>query len=228
MMYMQLVKIQYSVKNLISLNLLSSFSLIRLIEVLEIYHYNRLYFYTLKRITFKKKHENYKDIIFKVFQPNTVQILEEKGEEVLCIMTLKRDQGFWPKIISGSWVISPPIIIDENSIKISILVKDNFDEIYQKWSKIIDKIKIIAINQIENIPGENDIRNRQIIRTAQPFPHFPSRQYEIALFATRNGYYETPKKVSARAIAENFGISISAVNEHLRKAERITMNYFFS
>ena len=61
-----------------------------------------------------------------------------------------------------------------------------------------------------------------------PFPNFPVKQHEIALYATRNGYYDTPRKIGAKELATHFNISISAVNEHLRKAEKTTMHYFFS
>ncbi|MGC9781306.1 MAG: helix-turn-helix domain-containing protein [Candidatus Heimdallarchaeota archaeon] len=143
-------------------------------------------------------------------------------------MTLKRESGFWPKIISGSWVICPPIIIDEEFIKISIIIKDKFEDIYKKWSKIIDKIEVISINNLHNVPEQLDLQTRQVLRNTHPYPYFPIKQHEIALFATRKGYYKSPKKISAEELAAHFNISISAVNEHLRKAEKTAMHYLFS
>jgi predicted DNA binding protein len=59
-------------------------------------------------------------------------------------------------------------------------------------------------------------------------PNFTTRQREIAQYATRNGYLETPKRITAQEIAKHFGISVSAMNEHLRKVEGIALRYFFS
>jgi len=224
---MKIVKMQYSVDNLLSLKLLHSFSEIKFIEVLDIFHYNRLNFYTLKRITFKNSYIDYRKIINEVFQPSSFQILEMNKNIILCIMTLKRDNGFWPKILSGSWVISPPIIIDEEFITISIIVKDNFKDIYKKWSKIIDKINILSIKTIKDNPDDLDLKTRQILRNTQPYPYFPAKQHEISSYATRKGYYNFPRKISAEELAKHFNISVTAINEHLRKAERTSMHYFF-
>ena len=222
---MKIVKLQYPVENIFSLNLLKSFSGIKLIEVLDIYHYNRLNFSILERITFKESDVDFKKIINEVMQPDTFHIIEKDGNVVLCLMTMKRNKGFWPKIISGNWVINPPIIIDEKFLKITIITRDKFEEVYKKWSQLIDKIEVVAI---QNVPEEFDLQKQQILRHSQPYPRFPLKQFEIATYATRNGYYTSPKKISAEEIASHFSISISAVNEHLRKAEKTVMHYFFS
>ena len=226
---MQIVKIKYPTENIISLKLVhSSLSSIQYIEVLEIYKYHRMRFFILEKITFKDNFTDIEKTINDIFHPKFFQILERKGNEILCIMRLHRDNGFWPKIISGNWTIIPPIIIDEKYVKETLLIRENFDEVLKNYSKFLKDLEIIAISKIENILNLPDIQTHQIFRNIQPFPHFTQRQHEIALYATRHGYYESPKKIKAEALAAHFNISISALNEHLRKAERTAMRYFFS
>lgn len=73
------------------------------------------------------------------------------------------------------------------------------------------------INKVDDIIGKYAI----------PFPSFTSRQKEVASFAAKNGYFRSPKGITAKKIARNFGISITAVNKHLKKAENLAMEYFF-
>jgi PAS domain S-box-containing protein len=47
-----------------------------------------------------------------------------------------------------------------------------------------------------------------------------NRQHEVLSAAFHGGYYETPKAVTGAEIAANFGISNSAVHDHLRTANR--------
>lgn len=225
---MQIVRIKYSVEDILSLKLLNSIDPIKLIEVLEIFHYHRFTFLTLERITFEDHITDIEQMIHDIFQPEIVQILERKGKEVLCFLKLHRDKGFWPKSLSGNWTIIPPIIIDKKYVKETLLIRDSFENVYKTYSKYIKNLEIIAINNVENKSELLDLQSQQILQNFQTFPHFSKRQNEIALYATRLGYYESPKKVSAEALAEKFNISISAINEHLRKAEQTAMKYFFS
>ncbi|MBN1801832.1 MAG: helix-turn-helix domain-containing protein [Candidatus Lokiarchaeota archaeon] len=45
------------------------------------------------------------------------------------------------------------------------------------------------------------------------------RKKEIIYYAAQHGYFELPHKIDSEAIAENFKISKSAINEHLRKID---------
>ncbi len=225
---MQIVRIKYSVEDVLSLKLLGSLSSIKLIEVLETFQYHRFRFFTLNKITFEDNVPDIEKVVYDVFQPAFFQIIERKGNEILCLMKRHKDKGFWPKRISGNWTLIPPIIIDKKYVKETLLVRENFDEIFKNYSKFLKDIEIIAINNIQNVSDRPDFQENQILRNVQPYPYFPYKQHEIALYAARHGYYESPKKIKAKKLAEKFDISISAVNEHLRKAERTAMQYFFS
>ena len=64
-------------------------------------------------------------------------------------------------------------------------------------------------------------------RSAIPFPEFTKRQKDIATYAAKLGYFNSPKNISASKIAEHFDISVSAVNKLLKKAENMAMEFFF-
>jgi predicted DNA binding protein len=49
------------------------------------------------------------------------------------------------------------------------------------------------------------------------------RQKEILIKAKQSGYYEIPRKITTVELAKEFGISKTAILEHLRKAERKIM-----
>jgi predicted DNA binding protein len=86
-----------------------------------------------------------------------------------------------------------------------------------------DNYKIIGMTDI------NDIKNSEaeVWQSLIPFPNFTPKQEEIVKFAAKNGYFTTPKKISAKKIALKFEISESAVNKHLRNATNLAMDYFF-
>ncbi len=62
------------------------------------------------------------------------------------------------------------------------------------------------------------------------FPHImplmtPSQRIALSL-AKENGYYDFPRKIGLRKLAEIMGLSLSTYREHLRKAERsLLKNY---
>ncbi|MEJ2279991.1 MAG: helix-turn-helix domain-containing protein [Candidatus Lokiarchaeota archaeon] len=58
-------------------------------------------------------------------------------------------------------------------------------------------------------------------------PKLTTRQKQIMIFATRNGYFKIPKQISTKRIAEHFQISTSAILNHIQKAERSIMEFFF-
>jgi predicted DNA binding protein len=143
-------------------------------------------------------------------------------------MKHRNDRGFWPSFMSDAWTIIPPIILDAQYVKETLLIKGSFEEIFKEHSKIIRNLEIVAINEVQTISDRSDFSGTSIVLNRYPHPHFSERQQEIALYAARHGYYEFPKIISAEALADKFNISISALNEHLRKVERTAMLYFFS
>jgi len=66
-----------------------------------------------------------------------------------------------------------------------------------------------------------------ITNSMKMMPRLTNKQKLIMIFATRNGYFKIPKQISTKRIAEHFQISTSAILNHIQKAERSIMEYFF-
>ena len=66
-----------------------------------------------------------------------------------------------------------------------------------------------------------------IWKSVIPYPKFTKRQIDIATYAARRGYFKIPKKISGKEIADHFKISETAVNNHLKRARNVAMEYFF-
>jgi predicted DNA binding protein len=53
------------------------------------------------------------------------------------------------------------------------------------------------------------------------------RQREILKFAHTNGYYERPKKISIKDLAQRFKVSTATAGEIIQRGEKRIMNLFF-
>lgn len=53
-----------------------------------------------------------------------------------------------------------------------------------------------------------------------PLLKLTDKQLEVLLFAYKSGYFDNPRRITLRELAQILGLSPSTVKEHLRKAER--------
>jgi predicted DNA binding protein len=58
------------------------------------------------------------------------------------------------------------------------------------------------------------------LREGEAMPRLKPRQEQLLLAALELGYYEVPKRVGTRELAELFGVSPRAVSEVLRRAHK--------
>jgi predicted DNA binding protein len=134
-------------------------------------------------------------------------------------MKQRNDSGFWPYLLSENWAIVPPISVDEEAITITIITReDNLSGFFDAIQSQVNKFEVLVISDAQHA----------LERFGTALPRFTARQREVATYAVRHGFFEHPKKTSSQEIANQFGISVSAVNEHLRKVEAVVMRYFFS
>jgi predicted DNA binding protein len=195
-------------------------STIKYLEITQIYQYDLYTFFSLQRVILKSNAiDSFKAMMSKISKVELFQIIEQKGNEVICVLKQKITQGFWPEIMrKENFAIIPPIQMDPEYIKATIIISETIADQLENVAKLIKTFEILVNT---NVQSQHDV-------SAQPLPHYTERQREIATYAMRQGFYESPKKISAEQIAEHFKISVSAMNEHLRKAERIAMAYFFA
>ncbi|MHA1792838.1 MAG: helix-turn-helix domain-containing protein [Promethearchaeota archaeon] len=218
---MKLERIALSTRMIEKLGFKRFFNHVCLIEILDNFQYSKNYFLSLERITFKPDQiENWKDIMKEEFPVKLISLISRDGDSVTCIVESISEMGFFPPEIAkiGSWAIIPPIIIDEKLVKFTLLSDDaRISEIHDLLSTFDPDFQVLASRFLRN----------SLSQIGLPFPDFTQRQKEIATYAVRKGFYESPKRISALEISRHFNISESAVNEHLRKARKLAMEYFF-
>lgn len=60
-------------------------------------------------------------------------------------------------------------------------------------------------------------------QSAAIFQRMTTKQRDAVINAYQNGYYDIPRKISLAELAQDAGISLSTLAEHLRKAEQKLM-----
>jgi DNA-binding CsgD family transcriptional regulator len=199
------------------------FNALEWVDILKAFRYEQNQFFSLQKIKFKPESmKNLSKEIKSKFNPETIQILEIKGDEIVCIMYQNNPSGFFPIIDSpGPWAFLFPIHASRDFILLNIISREDYiPNLFEILSKYTDSYQLVAIEDLKSI---DQISNLQYL----PYPNFTKRQSEIASFAAKHGYFNSPRELTAKKIAEHFEISISAVNSHLRRAENKAMQYFF-
>ena len=222
---MKIIRLQLPGSFMEHVGFIKLFNEIESIEILNAFQYEQQHFFSLQRIQFKpEKVKNVIKYIKERFQPQTFQILDTRGNEVIIIMSQKKKAGFFPVIESGPWAFLFPIYASHKLILLNIISQAEY---VQKLQDIIstftEEVKIVGMTDVDKY---NEL-SEPIWRFTIPFPQFTKRQREIASFAAKNGFFNSPKKITANEIADKFEISITAVNANLRKAENLAMEYFF-
>ncbi|MFX1497877.1 MAG: helix-turn-helix domain-containing protein [Promethearchaeota archaeon] len=215
---MRILKIKVPSNTILDFGLPNYFDVVDYIEVLQIYEYDSNNFFAMNKIIFKKgKIDEMDKFLRELFFAQSYKILEKKANEILCIMKQKNTSGFWPAFLSKSFALLPPIIFDPDAIVFGLIAKDDEVNTVLTQNKIFKSIEILSVANI----------NETISNSINTMPRLTSRQKQIMIYATRNGYFKVPKEISTKRIAEHFQVSSSAILNHIQKAERSIMEYFF-
>jgi DNA-binding CsgD family transcriptional regulator len=199
------------------------FNELKWVKILKAFRYEQNQFFSLQQIKFKPESMmNLSNEIKSKFNPDTIQILEIKGDEIVCIMFQNNPAGFFPIIESpGPWAFLFPIHASREFILLNIISREDYiPNLFDTLSKYTESYELVAI---EDLKGLNQISNQNYL----PYPNFTKRQNEIASYAAKKGYFKSPKDITAQEIGDHFNISITAVNNHLRTAENKAMAYCF-
>lgn len=73
--------------------------------------------------------------------------------------------------------------------------------------------------------GTPEVRHREILAGAGRVK-LTARQLEVLSLAVALGYYETPHKLTLRALAKKLGLSVGAVSELLRRGEALVITNY--
>lgn len=202
------------------------FQNLEFVEILNAFQYDQKNFFTLQKIRFKpNSFQDLNKFVIDHFKPQFFKILHQSGNEIICIMRQSRSSGFFPIFDSAQgWALLFPIHISQEVLLINIISQtENIKKLFDIISSFTKDYKIIGMTDVDKL----DKFDNTLWRSAMPFPEFTKRQKDIATYAAKEGYFKSPKRISASKIAENFGISVSAVNKLLKKAENIAMEFFF-
>jgi predicted DNA binding protein len=204
------------------------FDRLEYMEILNVWQYSKIDFFSVQKLVFKEEYTSLLDedpeILKKELNASYLQILRRKDNEIICILKQHRDDGFWPAFLPGAWALIPPILIDQDYILLTLVApKEYVQNLFQMVKLYTSDYTVLAVERMDNVDRIEELLGVSNV----PFPTFTDRQREIATFAVRNGFYYSPKKIKADEIAAEKGISVSAINEHLRKVERVAMDYFF-
>ncbi|MFX1570916.1 MAG: helix-turn-helix domain-containing protein [Promethearchaeota archaeon] len=215
---MRILKIKVPSNTILDFGLPNYFDVVEYIEILQIYEYDPNNFFAMYKIIFKKgKVDKIDKFLRELFFAQSYKILEKKSNEILCIMKQRNTSGFWPAFLSKSFALLPPIIFDPDAIVFGLIAKDDELNTVLIQNKIFKSIEILSVANI----------NETIAKSINTMPRLTSRQKQIMIYATRNGYFKIPKVISTKRIAEHFQVSSSAILNHIQKAERSIMEYFF-
>jgi predicted DNA binding protein len=216
---MRILKIKIPSKALLDLGLPNHFEVIKHLEVLQIFQYDRNNFFAMYKIVLKnEKMEGLETYLQDLFQAQTFQVLEKKADEILCIIKQRNKSGFWPKLLTGSWALMPPLILDPDAVVFSVIIKDD-DHLYAIMNqlKMFESMQLLAVANMDEMAANS----------MSTMPRLTNRQKEVMTYATRKGYFKMPKQISTERVAEHFQISASAILNHVQKAEKTIMEYLF-
>lgn len=190
-------------------------TMLRRYELIQIYRLDENYIFATQKFTFKEAQMHPKNLKGS-YGIEFIEILAEDKQknEYICFVKHR-----WPKELhlffsNPEIMIEPPIIMEDNCIIITFISHGkHIDEIIEKHKNTYDNhFKILSITSVH--PNKDNLHHL-----------LTERQKEIAYYAVEKGYYEIPRKIDTGSLANHFGISKSALCEHLRKVER---TIFFS
>jgi len=222
---MKVIRLQIPGNFLEHIGFADLFQELEFVEILNAFQYDQNHFFALQKIRFKKNHvDDIEDYIKKNYQPESFQLLSQIENEVICIINQSKTSGFFPIIDSGPWAFLFPIHVSQDVLLINIISqKEYVEKLFKILSSITESYEILAMTDVDKL----DKFDNSLWRSAIPFPEFTKRQKDIAFYAAKYGYFKSPKKITASKIAEHFGISVTAVNKLLKKAENTAMEFFF-
>ncbi|MBD3229680.1 MAG: hypothetical protein GF329_15980 [Candidatus Lokiarchaeota archaeon] len=197
----------------------SIFKYIERLEVLHIYRYDNNNLIALQKYRFRTANYRPKDLLeIKDLGLEYIEVLTRKGNEYIVFVKTHKNNEFHRLVSDFDIILQTPLIFSEDYIKLSVIshedqLKRVLNFFYNYASK--DNMKVLSI-----MPIKYDINSVQSILT--------DKQWTIMNYAVKNGYYEIPREISSEQLSEEFGISVSAVHEHIRKSLLKILNIVFN
>ena len=215
---MRILKIKIPSKTILDFGLPNYFDVVEYIEVLQIYEYDSNNFFAMNKIIFKEgKIDELDKFLGELFFAQSYKILEKKSNEILVIMKQRNNSGFWPAFLSKSFALIPPIVFDPDAVIFGVIAKEEELNSVLTQHELFKSMQLLSVSNIDET----------IANSMNIMPKLTNKQKKIMIFATRNGYFQIPKQISTDKIADHFQVTNSAILNHIQKAERSIMEFFF-
>jgi len=195
------------------------FDLLEKYELLQIHRQDEDQIFATQKVKFKDPKMNPKMLEGKNYGIPYIEVIkEDRGNNEFIFFSkhnwIKETKQFLDRL---DLIIDPPIILEQDRLLVSIITESkNVDEFINVLDNYYNgKLEILSISNIH--PNYENL-----------FLKLTNRQKEIVYYAIQHGYFEIPRRINSKKIANHFKISRSALYEHLRKIERIIYNTIFS
>ena len=110
------------------------------------------------------------------------------------------------KSINADLIYSLPFYLSKDKVVLSFLGdKENIKSFLDTLKNFGISFKVVSLQKPSQESG---------------LSFLTERQKEILITAKTKGYYDNPRRISSKTLAQEFGISTSTLLEHLRKAEK--------
>lgn len=179
------------------------------LKVNQILHYSGESFTGIAEVLF---HSEEKDLEKFKKHPHVLKFQEmyRYKKYITMILQMKVTLSFAKTLVDFQIFIKPPIYYQKDKVNITLLgsqkgLKGLFNELKQKNLPF-------SVLKVDTIDYQRD-QNRV-------FSSLTTKQENILRYASENGYFEIPRGISTKSIADEFGITPAAVLEHLRKATK--------
>lgn len=195
------------------------FDLLEKYELLQIHRQDDDQIFATQKVKFKDPKMDPKMLEGKHYGMSYIEVIkEDRGNNEFIFFSkhkwVKQTKEFLNKL---DLIIDPPIILDKDRLLVSIITDSkNIDKFVESLDSFYNtKLEILSISDIQ--PNYENL-----------FLKLTDRQKEIVYYAIQHGYFEIPRRINSKKIANHFKISRSALYEHLRKIERIIYHTIFS
>ena len=195
------------------------FDLLEKYELLQIHRQDEDQIFATQKVKFKDPKMNPKMLEGKNYGIPYIEVIkEDRGNNEFIFFSkhnwIKETKQFLDRL---DLIIDPPIILEQDRLLVSIITESkNVDEFINVLDNYYNgKLEILSISNIH--PNYENL-----------FLKLTNRQKEIVYYAIQHGYFEIPRRINSKKIANHFKISRSALYKHLRKIERIIYLTIFS
>ncbi|MHA1730784.1 MAG: helix-turn-helix domain-containing protein [Promethearchaeota archaeon] len=223
----KLVRLQIGASFLDAIGATSAFEGLERLEVVNAYQYDRENFFSLQVLRFKggkPSREALSEFLRERFHAHFFQVVEESGPEVTCLLKQDLTTGFFRLLEPGPWAIVFPMTVDPRHVMVNLLAhEDVLPELLALLDQFTRDYKVVGQQDLDPHASTGDAWAGFTF----PWPTFTRRQKEVVGYAASRGFFESPKRVSARQLAGHFGISESSFNELVRKVVNRAVTFFF-